>query len=264
MLIDLHAYTSHSGGPSLEDVVANAKATGMDAVCIVDRESSGDTARAVASCAFDGFPVFVGVELSTRSGDVIVLVPEIDPFLTREEWREVSVLEKPDIQGVVELASRHGGVVLLAQPYDRSRKIVPGDALFAMSGLSGVEIGTSRTDHRGTVTAIEAIGKSSFPAFAGSAGRVGGEQFWLTLFATSFDTQAGLVHALRGGEFWPVHVTSGRPVVQQRSGGRREGGRGERDGGGKRPEGGRSDGGRRDGGRRDGGRGRSRGGARPS
>ena len=256
MLIDLHAYTNRSGGPSLDDVVANAKAVGMDAICIVDRDASGETARAVADGRFEGFPVFVGVELSTRSGDVIVIVPEIDPFLTREEWREVSVLEKPDIQGVVELANRHGGVVLLAQPYDRSRKIVPGDALFAMAGLSGVEIGSSRTDHRGTVTAIEAIGKSAYPAFAGSAGRVGGENFWLTLFATPFETQAELVMAIRSGEFWPVHVTSGRPVVQQRGGGRRDGGRGGRDGG---REGGR-DGGR--GGRRDGGRGRGRSGAR--
>ncbi|MFT6629910.1 MAG: putative metal-dependent phosphoesterase TrpH [Flavobacteriales bacterium] len=233
MLVDLHAYSSASGGAHVNDLVDQARDLGLDAICIVDRSASADAARGVVNGDFGDFPVFVGVEVPTRQGDLIVFTPEVDPFLTREEWRQLLVLEKPDPQAVVALAEAEGGVVLLAHPYDRSRLGTPGDRMFVMDGLAGVEVGSSSSDARSNRTATEAVSHSTLPGFAGSARSSHDveESRWFTLFSEPVTTQAELVVALKGGNFWPVEVQPersrgrGREKQSRDGGSRRRGGR---------------------------------------
>ncbi len=223
MLLDLHAYSKPSGGQSLDDLIAEAQALGIDGVCVVDREASGETANRLASGEETALPVFVGVELPTRSGDVLVFVPELDPFLTREEWRQLVSLQKPEVSEVLALAEAEGGVVLLAHPYDRDRKASPRDRLFALPACAGAEVGTAASAPRENRTALEAVGRSALPAFGGSAARAGrGRATWLTLLARPVATQQELVDTLRAGDFWPVEVGetgSGKP--RRRGRGRR-------------------------------------------
>lgn len=255
MLIDLHAYSHHTGGAPLADLVAQAKSQGLDGLCVADRGASAESARAVAAGEFGDFPVFVGVELQTRQGDVLVLSRDVDPFMTREEWRQLTALERPELDAVVALMEAEGGVTLLAHPYDRARKPSPGDRLFAMDGLAGLEVGTGSSDSRANRTAIEAVTRSQLPGFGGSAMRRGdGKPTWLTLFGEPIATQAELVAALAAGDMWPVCVGGSAPRNERRRsdrGERRGGDRGERRGGdrGERRGGGRRGGGRRRGGR---------------
>lgn len=256
MLIDLHAYSHHTGGMPLHELVEQAKSNGLDGICVADRGASAETARAIADGTFGEFSVFVGVELQTRQGDVIVVSPNVDPFMTREEWRQLTALERPELEQVVGLMQAEGGVVLLVHPYDRARKASPGDRLFAMEGLAGLEVGTAASESRANRTAIEAVTRSSLPGFAGSAlRRASGEKpSWMTLFGDEVSTQEELVAALAGGDFWPVCVGGS----DERRGGGRRGGRGERGNRGERGD--RGDRGDRRGGRRGGGGGRRRGG----
>jgi len=211
MLLDLHAYTQASGGAPLEAVVDKSRSLGLDGIAIVDRERSGAAAQAVVAGAFGDFPVFVGVEIGTRSGDAVLFAPNLDPFLTREEWREVNGLEMPSLAEVVALAERVEGVVLLGHPYDRNRKGAPRDRMYVLGGVAGVEIGTDNADARANRIALEAVGRSTLPGFGGTARRGAlGAPGWLTLFASPVRTQADLVRALRGGDFWAVEVLGRR------------------------------------------------------
>ena len=217
MLLDLHAYSDLSGDAAIRDAIRSARERGIDGICIADREHSAETASAIAEGDYD-FPVFVGVEVTTRSGDAIVITADLDPFLTREEWRELTALQRPELAEVTEWAGARGGTVLLAHPYDRERINAPRDRLFALSGLSGVEIGNDSSDPTADRVALESVARSNSPAFGGSARKrdARGSQ-WLTLLASEVGTQAELVSALQAGDFWAVEVSEKPFEARRRS-----------------------------------------------
>lgn len=212
MLVDLHVYTAPSGGPSTERAVANAAEFGLDGIAVVDRHASAEVARQVMAGAFGEFPVFVGVEIATAAGDVLIFVPELDPFLTREEWRELEVVGLPELSDVVEMVERHRGVVLGAHPYDRKRARAPRDRVFSLAALSGLEVWTSTSDATANTLAHEAGARAQVGAFAGSANvsARGSRGPWVTLFADTPGNQRELVEALQGGDFWPVEISDTR------------------------------------------------------
>lgn len=225
MLIDLHVYTAPSGGPSIERAISNARDLSLDAIAVVDRRASADVARRVVTGELGDFPVFVGVELETVAGDVLVFVPKLDPFYTREEWRELDVLGLPELSDVTELAARHGGVVLAAHPYDRNRARSPRDRVFALSALSGMEVWTATSDRASNNVALEAGASASIGAFAGSANVSEHPPRYprVTLFAAEPQDQASFVEAVEGGDFWPVEIASqgsSNPRHSNRGGGR--------------------------------------------
>ena len=243
MLLDLHAYSDLSGDRAIRDAIADAKNRGIDGICFADREHSEESASAIAAGEYD-FPIFVGVEVATRSGDAIVLTAELDPYLTREEWREVTALQRPELSELTEWAEARGGTVLLSHPYDRERSTAPRDRLFALSGLSGVEVGNDSSDLTSNRVALESVSRSDSPAFGGSAQRrAPGATRWLTLFANPIASQAELIEALKAGDFWAVEV-SDKPFEPRKRSPRPE----RSDRGDRRPrrDGGRSDGPSRD------------------
>lgn len=250
MIIDLHVYTRPSGGPTLADAIKNAENAGVDAILVADKGASEGVARELAALDDTSkVKVFLGVEIPTADGDAVIVVPEIDPFLSREEWRQLTTLGTPTFEEVTTLVEALGGAVLLTQPYERERAAAPRDRMFALEGIAGVQIANGTSNKNENKLATEAVAKSSLSGFGGSA-QLGSRpnMRWLTLFADAPQTQAELCDALRTGDFWALEVL-GNVGPASRDSRRRDGGR--RDGG--RRDGGRRDGGRRDGGRRDGG-----------
>ena len=247
MLIDLHAYVPHGPG-SLVRVVENARRSGLDGVCIVDRNAARDAARGVLEGRFGDYPVFVGVEISSRSGDAILIVPALDPFVTREEWRAVDSLNsRPTLATLQGLAEAEGGVLLLSHPYDRSRKVAMWDRHFLAKRVAGVEIATGGADERANALAMDAVSRALFPVFAGSADRRErqGLPRWATLLGAQAKTQAELVAVLAAGDFWAVELGGGGGRSDRDSGrGDRDGGRGDRDSGRGDRDGRRSEGSR--------------------
>lgn len=253
MLIDLHVYTSPGGGRSLSSVVRDAKDAHLDAIVVADRAASAATAAALDEDGrVDGLPVFVGVELETRDGDVIIVTPEVDPFMSREEWRELTALDRPTMDEVRTVVDAIGGVILLAHPYDRNRGSAPRDRVFALAGPVAAEVGNDVADAVDNMVALEALSAGSTPVFGGSASKTSsGKRRWLTLFAGAIDSQSALVAALRSGDFWALESRADgeRPASRERGGRRNDrgdrGGRGGRGGSGGDRGRRRSSGGRR-------------------
>ncbi|MBM3673890.1 MAG: PHP domain-containing protein [Actinobacteria bacterium] len=83
MLIDLHAHTtprSNCSRATLEELVADARARGLDALCITEHDVRWpDDELADASRLVD-FPLISGVELTTDVGHVLVFGPLRKPL----------------------------------------------------------------------------------------------------------------------------------------------------------------------------------------
>jgi len=259
MLIDLHACSNatNPSGPDPARVIRAAKEAGLDGIAFVEEMSSRNAKAVFAAGAEADFPVFVGVELPTTTGRFLCFAPDPDPFLSREEWRQLMAGGiAPNYKSLFELFESVGGAVIASQPYTRGKGSRLGDSITFCDGLHGVEVTTSGTSRIDRVLAVEAAVKLGLPTTAGSARcqRPSDIGRSVTLFATGVTDQASLVAALRAGDFWAVAEDTGeRP--QRRGRGRDSEGRGDgrREGrGSDRGRGrGRSD--------RDGGRGRGRG-----
>lgn len=211
MLIDLHVYTDASDGADLKRVLRQAEELGIDALCVTDTRASAAVARAVVADEIDSdVSVFVGVEIPTLAGDVLVIPRALDPFLVQEEWRQLDVFGIPSLAELSEMVERVGAVMLGAHPYDRKRTSAPRDRIFAMEGFAGFEIWTADADRDSNKAAAEAVASAKVPAFAGSATRRKSlpPNPWVTLLGASVETQEQLVDALRAGNFWPVEIVA--------------------------------------------------------
>ena len=211
MLIDLHARTKASvpAVPDPEKVISAAQAAGLDGVAFVDRLHSAGANKLIELGKEADFPVFVGVEIPTTMGRFLCFTPEVDPFLSREEWRQLMAVEfTPTYTALSKLFEGLGGAILAAQPYAREKGMRLGDSLVLCDGLHGVEVTTANTSLIDRALAIEAAVKIGLPTTAGSeltrtSSEVGRAA---TLFTNRIVTQRDLVDALRGGDFWGVEL----------------------------------------------------------
>jgi len=260
MLIDLHAKTSRSKGVTIsaEEVAKKAKSAGLDAVAFCETLSTAHCGDALLACEKAGIHGFVGVEIPTAQGIVLGFVPEVGPFIISEEWRQLTELVTPTVEQVVELFEQHGGVVIASKPYDLSIPHAMGDHIFDLPGLRAVQVFASGLKSLQCDFALEAAAFLNLPTVGGSGGAQVGD--YATLFSGDIATQADLVAALKGSDFWAVHIgapearrefkreeRSDRPDRNSPRGGKPHGGGGgargrsrPNDRGGK-PEGGKSD-----------------------
>lgn len=248
MLIDLHVQTRAStpGAPAPEKTIETAVGRGLGGIAFVDVRSSRDAKQLLALGEDAGLPVFIGVEIPTTRGRFLCFAPEIDPFMSREEWRQLMAVDLlPTYESVFRLFDGVGGAVLAAQPFERADSARLGDNLVFCDGLHGVEVFTAHSTYIERSLAVESAVKIGLPGVGGSrlasASEVGTAA---TLFATQPTTQEELVAALRAGDFWAAQVggSNERPPRRSRpprsegdrdrggrSDGDRKGGRGGRD-----------------------------------
>jgi hypothetical protein len=132
MLIDLHAHEelfSSCGAMSLEEAVAAARAYGLHGICITNHgnmEIKNTAKRFLRDC---NFPVFIGVEMSTKEGDMVAFGLNSLPART------------PTAQEFVDFVNAQNGFCFAAHPYRHSsisRNL--GDTIFTLRGLHGVEV----------------------------------------------------------------------------------------------------------------------------
>lgn len=83
MLIDLHAHTSPRSNCSrttLEELVATARARGLDALCITEHDVGWPGTELADASRLLAFPLVPGVELTTDVGHVLVFGPLRKPL----------------------------------------------------------------------------------------------------------------------------------------------------------------------------------------
>jgi predicted metal-dependent phosphoesterase TrpH len=236
MLIDLHVHSHHTRGCTLQpaDVLAAARAAGLDGVLFTDLNTLDGLEEIRAAGREAGLLALVGLEVATDRGHYLCVFP--DPakvpappqlFGSATPWPAGEVLAK--VQAL-------GGVAVAAHPYDKSVEHPSGDFIFTLDGLSAIEGLHGRKKGGHNDLAIEAADHLNLPCVGGSgalgaASEVGSAA---TLFRDPVASEADVVTQLRAGTVFCVALgVTPPPPGREERGGRDRGGRGDRPGGGR-------------------------------
>jgi len=129
---DLHVHTNFSkdGESSVEDILRQAEAVGLDVIAITDHDTT-EGAKKALTCES---PVLVipGIEVSTKDGHLLVLgVTEIIP-------------SGLDVVATIRMARKMGALLILPHPYHVWRHGVARRRKSGMSAVDAVEAFNSR------------------------------------------------------------------------------------------------------------------------
>ncbi|MDR3177283.1 MAG: PHP domain-containing protein [Desulfovibrio sp.] len=201
MIIDLHTHEelySADSSMSLEEAVDAARERGLDGLCVTDHSSLG---LAGENLEYLGFPVFIGVEMWTDAGDIVVF--GLDELPERR-------LSAPEL---IALVAERGGFCFAAHPF-RSFGGGVGDLLYSLKGLNGVETANGMDSPQENSLAARACERLGLAAVGGSDAHrtrdVGKAATW---FPEPVATTAELVAALRSGQCRPLVLQPGKGHV---------------------------------------------------
>jgi predicted metal-dependent phosphoesterase TrpH len=130
MLFDLHVHTDISPCSvlRLEDVLGQARARGLDGVCITDHDTMEVRHYCREGIQPDGLCVIFGMEYATSQGDFLVFGP------TEEFPRGLSARE------LLRRVDGTGGVAVAAHPFRKAR---PASNRIFREGLCGIAEGVN-------------------------------------------------------------------------------------------------------------------------
>ena len=203
MKFDLHIHESKHSKDSrldLEQIVQEAKAFGLDGIAITDHDVLGLREQARFLSALHDLMIFVGVEVATTQGDILVF--GVDELPSAKEADRLAP------QVLIDYVNERGGATIAAHPYrDNGRGL--GDSIFALSGLTAIEGYNGRTSSNHNAQAMEAALKLGVPVTGGSDAHKPGE---VGAYATQVDaavhTEKDLIRALKLGQCHPVSLRS--------------------------------------------------------
>ena len=211
MLIDLHTHSypmSDDSFLSVDELIENTKAAGLDGVCLTDHDAFWTLDEARELSRRHDFLVLPGSEINTDAGHVLAFGLEQYEF----------GMHKP--QFLQACADRYGGVLIAAHPYRRRFLEDPGSDPEARSGMLqraiddpffGLCQAVESLNGRGTSEqnrfSFDLGGAISMPSVAGSdAHRIA----QVGTAATEFEGKVGcledLVRLLRNGRCRPVNL----------------------------------------------------------
>ncbi|MDD1687349.1 PHP domain-containing protein [Methanoregula sp.] len=129
---DLHVHTNYSkdGESSVEEILRQAEAEGLDAIAITDHDTVDGAKKALTLAS--SVLVIPGIEVSTKQGHLLVLgVTEIIPAGL-------------DVMATVSIAREMGGLAILPHPYHVWRHGVARRKKAGMNVVDAVEVFNSR------------------------------------------------------------------------------------------------------------------------
>lgn len=158
MLIDIHVHTAKHSPCStiaLPLAVSRAREVGLDAICITDHDTDGVRQEAELISREAGFKIFVGMEILTYEGDLLVF------GLSEVPRGKLHAVE------LIETLSACGGIAVAAHPYrDNGRGL--GDMTWQLPGLAGVEVFNGRTEEADNQRAAAHAAACNLPCLGGS------------------------------------------------------------------------------------------------
>ena len=199
MRLDLHVHLSpysSCSGLSLEELFAAAGDRGLDGVCITDHGRYDGYRLAVEVAREHALAVFMGVEITTSRGDMLVYSED-----------ELPLGELPfgvDPQRLIDVAARTGGLCFAAHPF-RTSALSLGVSLDRLRGLRGVETRNGNCSPAQNAAAEAAALRLGLLAVGGSDAHSSGQLgTWYTEFDHDVADQAAFVDALARGLVRPA------------------------------------------------------------
>ena len=209
MLIDLHAHSYPGSDDSLlriEELITEAKRTGLDGLCLTEHDMFWDVQHLQALSREFDFPLFPGCEVTTDEGHLLVFGLQEYVFgMHRAEF-------------VRNLIHEAGGAIIAAHPYRRQFKQEEARSRVAYERMltqayqdqrlyyaHGVEVLNGRGSEEENTFAQEICVRYNLTGAGGSdAHRPGDVGSCATRFLKPVHTLEALVKALRGGLFQPA------------------------------------------------------------
>ena len=197
MRIDLHVHTAYSddayGEP--EEVLAAAVKAGLDGLAITEHGNYEKSEIFLKLAPRFNLAVFVGAEVATRSGHLLVFSNDIS------RWNRFKG-DNNDAQGVIDAVNLAGGAVVAAHPY----RIGHGCGGAAkLSGLAAIETCNGANRPFENRPAMELAQKLNLPCTGGSDAHLVSEiGRCYTIFTVPVRDVSGLVAALITGRCYPV------------------------------------------------------------
>lgn len=155
ILLDAHVHTnsSHDSSISISQLREGIAASGLNAIAVTDHDNMEGYKRVKSSGLFKEIIVIPGVEVTTDSGDVIILGLENPPF-------------SKDARDLIDKAHAHGGVVVAPHPFDAKRSSL-GNSCGSLS-IDLVEIMNGKCNASTNRLAKEYAGYMRLPGIGGS------------------------------------------------------------------------------------------------
>jgi predicted metal-dependent phosphoesterase TrpH len=210
VLVDLHAHTaprSNCSRTTLEELVASARARGLDALCITEHDVRWPDEELADASRLLGFPLIPGVELTTDVGHVLAFGPLRKPLWMGYRLEElVAECEQSDTALVLpHPLRRYAGerAVKGGRLPPTAEEIAALPQWAAVHAIEAASTQTTTLEHTLTAAALTvaprpAVGASDAhgPGLAGT-------------YATRLDgrvtTATELAAAIRAGHVRPVH-----------------------------------------------------------
>ena len=209
MKIDLHLHTSLASPCSMLSLPAlfeAAQKRGIDGICITDHERYEGYRMAARMSEEMGILVFMGIEVRTIEGDILVYSVKPLDFSGVQQLGSRGI--RPRAQSLLDFVNEKGGLCVAAHPY-RSTALGLGDHMDLVEGLWGVEVKNGNCPKHINGQAEEAAQRLSLRATAGSdahwAGAVGA---YYTEFENDVTNQEEFISALKEGKLTPAGTGS--------------------------------------------------------
>ena len=195
MLLDTHLHTKEYSADSflpVRDAVARARELGLGGLCVTDHDSMGILAEVESLRHECAFPIFVGCEVLTDSGDFVVF------GLPRAPQPRLPVAE------LMEMVREIDGVAVAAHPY-RNNGRGAGDLIKTLPSLDGVECFNGSTPHEANLRALKATRERGVACLgAGDSHLVERVGLYATRFFETARDERDLIRMIRAGECEPM------------------------------------------------------------
>jgi hypothetical protein len=216
-LIDLHVRSESAAETPLNiaDWTRRAKEAGLDGIAVIGNDKAPEW-----SGSPEGAVVYAGVEVDTDVGRLLCYPREVDEWFTGGGWQATEKANGggPEVyvgKALVSAFAERGGVVIVAQPFDRDLDHPCGEGAFQeQTGLAAVVVTSSPRHTTSNERAAAAASAAKLPGVGGSASHPEGGRFGAvaTLLMRPAPDQKALVEVLKAGRVWPVEIASPQPA----------------------------------------------------
>lgn len=196
MLIDLHSHEktySSDSFQSLHEMTIAAREKGLDGICITDHDSQNLAGHIGWSALVNDVQVFVGCEVFTWEGDILVFgAPKLPA-------------ERVSVKALYEIVSAQQGVMIAAHPFRHNNRGLK-DLMYPLARyLDAIEAFNGSTFPEDNERAVDVATALNLPMIgSGDSHHPGAIGRFATRFHQPIHTIHDLVRAIRNGHCTPA------------------------------------------------------------